>query len=62
MALRKPRTLETAQAYIGTTFQKWWEATDSPEGWYPATVASVSNDIVEDDSGSQYKGLWLLVR
>ena len=60
--MKKPRTLESARAYIGTTFKKWWDATSSPEGWYPATVTSVSKEVVEDPSGTQHKGLWLLVR
>jgi hypothetical protein len=63
MALKKPETLEAAQAYVGTTLEKWWPATSSSaEGWYRCTVESVSDDVVEDQEGTQYSGLWLAVR
>lgn len=42
MLLRRPDTCEEAQAYVGTTLKKWWEATAvSDEGWYSCSVQNI---------------------
>ena len=63
MLLKRPDTCEEAQAHVGTTLKKWWEATAvSEEGWYSCSVQSISDDTIQLDDGREQEGLWLLLR